>query len=145
MLVSKGTVAAAAVPSADLRGGLANAPASPEPARNGGRRMNAQLSVAVEQHDDGATVKLGGELDLATAPVLARALAACRRSSRRVTLDLRGLEFMDCSGLRCILDADRRAQLTVIAGTGRVRQLLALTGVDRRLALVGAPLASRAA
>jgi anti-sigma B factor antagonist len=107
--------------------------------------VSAQLNVDVEQHDHGATVRVGGELDLATAPVLARALAACRRSSRRITLDLRELEFMDCSGVRCILDANSRAQLTVIAGTGRVRQLLALTGVDRRLALAGAPLASRAA
>ena len=107
--------------------------------------MSAALRVAVATGRRGATVRVTGELDLSTAPELARALADCRSTATHVTLDLRDLDFIDCAGLRSILEADRQGPLTVIAGTGPVRQLLALTGTDRRLALAGAPLASRAA
>jgi len=107
--------------------------------------MSAGLRVAVATGRRGATVAVAGELDLATVPKLARAVAHCRSSAAHVTLDLRELDFIDCSGLRCILEADRQGPLTVIPGTGRARQLLALTGTDRRLALAGAPVASRAA
>jgi len=107
--------------------------------------MSAGLRVAVATGDGGATVRVAGELDLSTGPALARAVSQCRSSAPHVTLDLRQLDFIDCAGLRSILEADRQGPLTVIAGTGRARQLLALTGADRRLALATAPLASRAA
>jgi anti-anti-sigma factor len=108
-------------------------------------QMTAALQVGVEASGRSATVRVSGELDLATAPVLTAELAKCRRSCDRVTLDIRGLDFMDCSGVRCLLDAGRRGDLTVVPGAGPVRQLLALTGADKRLALVGVPLAKRAA
>jgi anti-sigma B factor antagonist len=107
--------------------------------------MSAGLRVAVATARRGVTIRVAGELDLSTAPELARAVADARGAATHVTLDLRDLDFIDCAGLRCILEADRQGPLTVIPGTGRVRQLLALTGTERRLALAGAPLASRAA
>jgi len=107
--------------------------------------VTAPFDVDVAFERDRATVTAVGELDISTAPSLLSAIDACRATTRHVTLDLRGLEFMDCSGLRSILEADRRVTLTVIAGGGRVRRLLALTGADRRLRLAATPLASRAA
>lgn len=104
-----------------------------------------EVDVNVDFDRDRATVTPVGELDISTAPSLIGAIDACGASTSRVTLDLRSLEFMDCSGVRSILEADRRVALTVIAGGGKVRQLLALTGADRRLRLAGAQLASRAA
>ena len=58
-------------------------------------------------------ITLEGELDIATAPALESALrdsrTAMRRPERRV-VDLRGLTFMDSSGLRAILSANGAAR-----------------------------------
>ncbi len=63
----------------------------------------------VRQRDDadGAVrMTLTGELDLSAAPGLRARLSEVQRSSRRwVRLDLSELEFIDCSGIRAILDA----------------------------------------
>src|SRR5947209_1863464 len=108
--------------------------------------MSAPLAVAVDEHGSSATVTVTGELDLATSPTLAAELSACRDAAvDEITLDLSGIEFIDCSGLHCVLEAHRRGRLTVVPGTGPVRHLLALTGIDQRLVLAGHPLASRAA
>jgi anti-anti-sigma factor len=52
-----------------------------------------------------------GELDLATVPILHAELAALRNAGfRRLILDLSRLEFVDSTGLRCILDYDGEAR-----------------------------------
>ena len=54
-----------------------------------------------------ATVHVRGELDLATVPVLDDQLAELRGAGfRHLILDLRGLYFIDSTGLRCILRYD---------------------------------------
>ena len=56
-----------------------------------------------------ATVRALGELDLATVPVLDDQLAELRDAgSRRLILDLRGLDFIDSTGLRCIYEISTR-------------------------------------
>ena len=107
--------------------------------------MSAALRVVVERGDSGPVVVARGELDIATAPSLTAALSACDERDD-VTVDLRGVAFMDCSGVRCLLEANQRKQrrLSVIAA-GRVRDLLELTGVQRRLRVksAGRPVAVR--
>lgn len=61
-----------------------------------------------QRHDaDGAVrMTLTGELDLSSAAGLKARLNEVQRSSTRpVRLDLSELEFIDCSGIRAILDA----------------------------------------
>ncbi len=53
---------------------------------------------------------VNGELDLATAPQLERALDVSQRDSLLVVLEPRGLTFIDCAGLRVIVDAAARAR-----------------------------------
>ena len=65
--------------------------------------LDFDLTVAREA---GATrLVLRGELDLATAPQLEHALAA---AGDGVLLDLRGLTFMDSTGVRVLLEAAER-------------------------------------
>jgi anti-anti-sigma factor len=65
-----------------------------------------------QRHDaDGAVrMTLTGELDLSTIDGLRARLDEVRRAKRRVRLDLSELEFIDCSGIRPILDALAQAR-----------------------------------
>jgi anti-sigma B factor antagonist len=77
-------------------------------------------------------VDVAGELDIAGAPRLARALALTD-SHHLVILDLRELSFLDSSGVHVIVGASTRAQeagrwLIVIRGCFQVNRMLRLTG-----------------
>ncbi len=95
--------------------------------------------VDVEMGDDLVCVVPVGELDLASRGRLLEQLEYLQDAGfQRVTLDLRQLEFIDCSGLHVILDADARARAEgadfgVIPGSPAVRRLFELTGTDRHL------------
>lgn len=87
---------------------------------------------------DTAVVTACGEIDIDTAPALGLALLAALRTHREVTLDLSEVTFMDCAGLRELVDArnqaDRRGSNLILRGAGApVLRLLRLTGLDRRL------------
>lgn len=100
--------------------------------------MRPRFSVAVEDRDRDTLVRPEGELDLATAAQLEAVLDRCA-DGRPLTVDLRGLEFLDCSGLRCLLElAARRKRLSVIPGDERVQRVIDITGVQDQL-----PLAAR--
>ncbi|HJZ61167.1 MAG TPA: STAS domain-containing protein [Miltoncostaeaceae bacterium] len=82
-------------------------------------------------------VRLDGELDLLGVPEVEEALDLAGADGTAVVLDLRGLAFIDSSGLRCILLADRarRARgesLVCLASregpVGRLVDLLDLSG-----------------
>jgi anti-sigma B factor antagonist len=80
---------------------------------------------------DAAWVHVAGALDIATTPQLARTLRESH--ARLVVLDLRELEFMDCSGVHAIVDASRRARqlgrrLLLLRGPPHVDRVFSLTG-----------------
>ena len=82
---------------------------------------------------DAAWVDVAGELDIATTPRLERTLRAAQSQARLVVLDLRHVSFMDCSGLRVIVDASRRGRevgcrLVLLRGPPNVDRVFALTG-----------------
>jgi anti-anti-sigma factor len=93
-----------------------------------------EFSVSVGR--SGATVRLAvaGELDLATAPLLADHLAAVGAPGADVVLDLAGLTFLDSSGVTLLLGAARRAArdgwaLRVAGLPEHARRVLELCGV----------------
>lgn len=92
--------------------------------------------------DHEARVRLEGELDIATTP---GAEAEVRRleeeGTPEIVLDLRGLTFMDSTGLRLLVGADARAReaghrLTIIRGPEPVHRVLEITGLDAKLNVV---------
>jgi anti-sigma B factor antagonist len=98
------------------------------------------FEVAVRRDDAVATVTVSGELDLATVPRLSGTLAE-HGHARLLVLDLTGVTFIDSTGVRSLLDADRAcadlgSRLVVLAGDGPVRRMLELCELDGRLALV---------
>jgi anti-sigma B factor antagonist len=99
----------------------------------------AAFEVAVEPAREVVRVKPVGELDLATVSVLedqVRELLAV--GFEQLIIDLRGLSFMDVSGLRLLLSLARHARhegwrLSLIQGSVPVRRLFALTDTTRQL------------
>ena len=87
-------------------------------------------------------LSLFGELDIAAAPQVDGALAELERDRpERIVLDLRGLTFLDSTGLRSLLGADSRARdegrrLTLIQGPDVVQRVFSITGLDGRLDIV---------
>jgi anti-sigma B factor antagonist len=100
----------------------------------------------VTEQRETARVRLAlhGELDLATADLVADRLRALRERRETVLLDLDELEFIDAAGLRVVLTAadDARRdgwELTVTRGSAPVRRLFELLDVDGRVPLEGGP------
>jgi anti-sigma B factor antagonist len=95
--------------------------------------------VVEEAENDGALVRVRGELDLATAGDLEAALE--RTGARgRVVIDLSECEFLDSSGIRVLLTEAGRCEseggsLAVVAPHPRVRRPLELAEVDSWLSI----------
>lgn len=92
------------------------------------------LFVDVTQVENGLRVVVGGEVDLATAPTLAAALADAFERTDRVELDLSLVRFMDSQGLGVLVqarpDEASNRRLVVVDGSRAVRRLLAVTGLN---------------
>ena len=93
-----------------------------------------------------AVVAPTGELDLSGATVLEAELErlAVEPELGAVVLDLRGLEFMDSSGLRLVVLADMRARVAgrgfaLIRGGETVHRVFEITRMSDRLDFVADP------
>jgi anti-anti-sigma factor len=84
---------------------------------------------------DAWRIDVAGDLDMATAPQLGEVVeAACEQGARSILLDLSGVTFLDSSGLRAIVEASKRIELTggdiICTGlSGAAHRVLELTGV----------------
>ena len=61
-----------------------------------------QLNVTVKQQGQVCVLSVSGELDIATAPILARQAAVLPGRAERLIMDLSGLEFVDCTGAQAL-------------------------------------------
>jgi anti-sigma B factor antagonist len=98
-----------------------------------------QLRIDSRLEADRVVLSLDGELDMANAPLLQRAIESPDlKDTKTVVLDLQGLTFLDSTGLRIILSAReqcwRRGQeFAVTPGSQQVQRLLSVTGVGEHL------------
>jgi anti-sigma B factor antagonist len=75
------------------------------------RAIDMAFGIAEEDGPGGArVVRVHGELDIATAGQLERAVLRPREPGERVVLDLGGLRFMDSTGLRVLMRARSEAK-----------------------------------
>jgi anti-sigma B factor antagonist len=93
-----------------------------------------------------AVVAPTGELDISGATVLEAELERLEQEPGigTVVLDLRGLQFMDSSGLRLVVMADRRAReagrrFTLVRGGETVHRVFEITRMNERLEFVSDP------
>jgi anti-sigma B factor antagonist len=101
--------------------------------------------VEVRSEGRASVITVSGELDLASSAALEEELVRLAESdSEQVILDLRGLEFMDSTGLSTVVKAHQRAQeagqrFGLVRGPQQVQRLLSLTGVAERLPFADTP------
>jgi anti-anti-sigma factor len=87
-------------------------------------------------------IRLAGEFDLASYERFQEELGRLLDSETdSLVLDLVGLEFIDSTGLRVLVQIDSLARrdgfdFTVLSGDGQVRQVLRASGLDGVLPLV---------
>jgi anti-anti-sigma factor len=107
--------------------------------------VDKRLRVDARLEPDRVVLRLGGELDLAGAPLLASEIARTETEEQRIlVLDLEDLEFIDSAGLRVILAAHARARerggdLLLTPGPPQVQRLLTIAGVDSHLHTIDSP------
>jgi len=96
----------------------------------------------VRREDAAVVLSLTGELDLAGVEALSKTLAEAEGlCPETLVLDLSRLEFLDSSGLSCILEAHARAnnagrRLALLGGPRAVHRVFELTGMDKHLKFV---------
>jgi anti-anti-sigma factor len=110
---------------------------------NGVLPQRPEFEVRVTSEDGVCVVAMSGELDLDTMAELSTALTGCDGVATTV-VDLRGLTFIDSSGVSGLLAAARHAReagsrLVCVAGPPPIQRIFELTGVDTVLEWVDGP------
>ncbi|HZL55004.1 MAG TPA: STAS domain-containing protein [Solirubrobacteraceae bacterium] len=101
--------------------------------------------IEVSRDGERVVLRLDGELDLASVPLLESEVEkATLDNPATIVLDLRGLEFIDSTGLRAILLQDKRSTergqtFALVRGTPQVQRLLTMTRVDEHLKIIESP------
>jgi anti-sigma B factor antagonist len=107
-----------------------------------GTHLSSVCSISTERDLEKTIVRLYGEFDLSAEEGFRAELARLLEGNNRtLVLDLRGLTFMDSTGLRALISLHKLTSLegfdfTVMCDGGHVRRVLHETGLDRVLPVV---------
>jgi anti-anti-sigma factor len=111
-------------------------------AENDGKEL---LEIAVSESGGVRLLRMTGELDMAGVDRFERQLASDQTpKAETFVLDMRGLTFIDSSGLRAVIMADQRVRagggrFIVVRGPERVNHVMEMTGVAKHIELVDEP------
>jgi anti-sigma B factor antagonist len=100
--------------------------------------------LEAEPTDEAYLIRLIGALDVASCEEVIAAIRLAESSeATRTVIDVDGLEFIDSTGLRLLVAAKRRAELTqrdvrFTRGNGYVADMLSYTALDQTLPFVDA-------
>jgi anti-sigma B factor antagonist len=103
------------------------------------------FDVRWQRREGGVVVVATGEIDLWSAPEVNAALAAHGAPDSSVVLDLRGVTFMDSSGLGLIVESTQRARkhgfrfAVAVAGASDVHRILEISGLTKVLEFIEDP------
>jgi anti-sigma B factor antagonist len=113
-----------------------------QPHHRPSRIHSEALTIELGPEVETCLVKLAGELDFGSVPALDAAVHRLLSDDlRRIVLDLADLEFMDSTGIQCLVELSRRSRaegdpLRIVAPGGEVDRVLRLTGVRDALPLI---------
>jgi len=107
----------------------------------GAEQLQKPFEIEVQERESSVLVRLSGEVDLAAVEAIETTLLPLEERFPTVILDLRGVTFLDSTGLRAIVSADARArargfELKIVRGPEPVQKILYLAGLDKILPLV---------
>jgi anti-anti-sigma factor len=95
--------------------------------------MNDDLRVEWRDEDAARSVWVSGEIDLATADQLRKALEC---PQPRLEVDLSNVTFMDLTGLRCLIDAAEAHEEVALVPSPRVDRLIELTATSHLFEMI---------
>ena len=109
-----------------------------------------RFTCAIERTSEAVLLRPVGEVDLGTVPTLRSNLKAMLEDNLNVIVDLKGIQYIDSTGIKALLDAHRlfsqRGQRFVVSEPNAIcRKLFGITGVDKTIPIfesVAAALAS---
>ena len=117
-------------------GTMARLPAGVEFLGKGRMVVTEIYSLMFEVSSASTLARLGGEIDMATAPTVgARLTSEIDRGT--VVLDMTDVEFIDSAGIRMLVEVGRLAEdgggpLAIVAPKDSVvRRMIEMTGIDR--------------
>ena len=100
------------------------------------------FAVSLQQDGDSATIVVTGDVDLATIRPLVQAREnALAQHPSRLLIDLRGVRFIDSSGLKFLIETYRTARrdgwtLQLLRPPDSAMRAFAVTGVEKHLPFV---------
>jgi anti-sigma B factor antagonist len=102
------------------------------------------FDVATHRSESALVVAPRGEIDLATVDLVRDVVEREKQPGEDLVLDLRGVAFMDTSGLRYVLELNDRASrdgfiLRLVKGPSAVQRVFEVSGVEPRLPFVDDP------
>jgi anti-sigma B factor antagonist len=113
-------------------------------AARGPAQVQAEMSLSVLSRPGFTIVRLEGDLDIATTPVLReRLLGVLGPGVRLLIIDLSGVSFCDVSALAVLIGTQRRARgqgstVRLAAPRPQLAKLLRVTGLDRHFTICAA-------
>lgn len=95
------------------------------------------FTARVESRNGVTIIAMGGELDMASVPTLREHLMQVEGEGV-ILADLRGLSFIDSSGLGALLEANKRSELNghrffTVGASTTARRLFRITGTEHLL------------
>ena len=102
------------------------------------------LDVHTERAGSALVVSPRGEIDLSTVDSLRDAIESGRSPGEALVIDLRGVAFMDTTGLRLLLALTEGAktegfELRIVRGPRAVQRVFEVSGLEPRLPFVDDP------
>jgi len=118
---------------------MSHASLHPSPTATSRQPVQAQFACSCKEDGSGAAwVRLAGELDLLTSPQLKCTLLDAQLCAHMVVVDIRGLTFMDCSGVHVLVEAAEKARragarLILTRGPAQIDRLFAIAHIDEEI------------
>lgn len=98
--------------------------------------MTEDVTISQARNGDASTVTVSGEIDVASAPALRSTLnAICEEGVASITVDLRGVTFLDSSALGVLVGALRRcrehdSRFQLVVDSHRLLKIFEITGLN---------------
>ncbi len=94
-----------------------------------------RVEVTMSQHAGSTRVEVEGEIDLSTAPQFQRELLASAQGATTLLVDLRGVTFIDSTGVGVLFRTAKKltgdgGAMQVVCPAGPVRRVLGVSGFE---------------
>ena len=90
------------------------------------------MTIEIKRNAEETTIELVGRLDTTTAPALDKAIQEDIGDTKKLILDVKGLEYISSAGLRVLLSAQKKLQksgsMKVIHVCEAVMEVFEMTG-----------------